>query len=183
MPRTEPRPPTQMTEASLAAAAEFYLSRYASSSGNLKQVLVRKVRRSARHYGDDPAPLLEAVDAVVARHLASGAVDDPLYAESQIRKLRRRGASARAITQRLAAKGVPRDIIGDAEIGGDGDDALAAVQLARRRRLGPFRLENRADHRQKDMAALGRAGFSRGLATRIVDAADADALEAILAPD
>ena len=45
MPHKKPKPPTRMTETSLANAALFYLSRYASSSGNLRRVLMRKVAR------------------------------------------------------------------------------------------------------------------------------------------
>ena len=55
--RKTPKPPTRMTETSLANAALFYLSRYASSSGNLRRVLMRKVARSAAYHGDDPAAL------------------------------------------------------------------------------------------------------------------------------
>jgi regulatory protein len=102
-----------MTETSLAAAALFYLSRYASSSGNLRRVLMRKVARSAAYYSDDPAALRPAVDALVAKHAGAGAIDDALYAESQTRALRRRGGSARAIIQKLNAKGVPAEIVAE----------------------------------------------------------------------
>jgi regulatory protein len=182
MPRSEPRPPARMSEAALAEAAVFYLSRYASSSGNLRQVLRRKLVRSARHYGDDPEPLMAAIDALVARHVANGAVNDANFAETQIRKLRRRGGSGRAILQRLAAKGVPADVIAEtgAASGGGVEDIGAAIQLARRRRLGPFRDSRREDHRQRDMAILGRAGFDYATAAKIVDAADADALTELL---
>ncbi len=181
MPRTEPRPPARMSEAALADAAVFYLSRYASSSGNLRQVLLRKLNRSARHYGDDPAPLLEIIDRLVALHVASGAVNDGNFAETQMRKLRRRGGSGRAIAQRLAAKGVPAEII--AETGAAGEplaDLRAAIHLARRRHLGPFRAEGRADNRQRDMAILGRAGFDYATAAMVVDAADDEALDDLL---
>src|ERR1700744_6103939 len=83
MPYKKPKPPSRMTETSLANAALFYLSRYASSSGNLRRVLMHKVARSAAHYGDDPAALKPAVEALVAKHAGSGAINDTLYAESQ----------------------------------------------------------------------------------------------------
>ena len=183
MPRKKPKPPTRMTETSLANAALFYLSRYASSSGNLRRVLIRKVHRSAAFYGDDPAPLKSVVDRLVASHTQSGAVNDALYAESQTRTLRRRGGSTRAIVQKLNAKGVPAEIVAGAaaalaeEEGGDLD---AAYRLARRRRLGPFRSGGREEHRQRDMAALGRAGFDYQVAAAIVDAEDVESLAARL---
>jgi regulatory protein len=174
-----------MSEATLTEAALFYLSRYASSSGNLRQVLTRKLNRSARHYGDDPAPLRGVIDRLVALHVASGAVDDANFAETQTRKLRRRGGSSRAIAQRLAAKGVPAEVISATGASSDGPmaDLLAAIHLARRRHLGPFRADGRADHRQRDMAVLGRAGFDYGTAARIVDAEDEDALAEMLSPE
>jgi len=181
--RKKPRPPTRMTETSLEASALFYLSRYASSSGNLRRVLMRKVARSTAYHGDDPAPLKPVVEALVARHCGTGAVNDSLYAESQTRALRRRGGSTRAIMQKLNAKGVPAEIVAETaaalaeEEGGDLD---AAFRFARRRRLGPFRTSGREEHRQRDMAALGRAGFEYQVAAAIVDAEDIESLEARL---
>ena len=167
-----------MTETALNNAALFYLSRFASSSGNLRRVLMRKVTRSAAHYGDDPAPFKPVVDALVAKYTANGAINDTLYAESQARSLRRRGGSARVIVQKLSAKGVPAEIVAETASGlsEDGGDAAAALRLAKRRRLGPFRTANRTENRQKDMAALGRAGFEYQVAAKIVDAEDVEAL-------
>jgi regulatory protein len=172
-----------MSETSLEASALFYLSRYASSSGNLRRVLMRKVARSAAFYGDDPAPLKPIVEALVARHCGTGAVNDALYAESQTRALRRRGGSARAIMQKLNAKGVPADVIAEtaaAMAEEEGGDLHAACRFARRRRLGPFRSGGREENRQRDMAALGRAGFEYQVAETIVDAKDVESLEARL---
>jgi regulatory protein len=185
MPYKKPKPPTRMTETSLANAALFYLSRYASSSGNLRQVLMRKVARSAAFYGDDPAPLKPIVDALVARHTQSGAVNDILYAESQTRALRRRGGSTRAIVQKLNAKGVPAEIIAEtaSELAEEGGDLEAAYRLAQRRRLGPFRTGDRAENRQRDMATLGRAGFGYQIAAAIIDAEDLESLAEGLAED
>ena len=51
------------------------------------------------------------------------------------------------------------------------------MAFARRRRLGPFRTAGRAEHRDKDLAALGRVGFSYQMAKRVVDAEDPDNIE------
>jgi len=171
-----------MSETTLAEAALSYLSRYASSSGNLRQVLRRKIMRSARHYGDDPAPLLDVAETILARHTANGAIDDTVYAETQARKLRRRGGSARAIGQRLSAKGVPGEIVAETalSLNEPGEDRMAALVFARRRRLGPFRVGPRADHRQRDLAAMGRAGFDYAVATTIIDAPDTDDLDELI---
>jgi len=167
-----------MTEPKLAEAALFYLSRYASSSGNLRRVLMRKVARSAAFYGDDPEPLKPVVDALVTRYAQNGAVDDTVYAEAQVRKLRRRGSSARLILQNLGAKGVPADVIAEtaSTLSEEAGDPAAALRFAQRRRLGPFRRGDRAEYRQRDMAALGRVGFDYQTAALIVDAEDVETL-------
>lgn len=60
-------------------------------------------------------------------------------------------------------------------------DLAAAIKLARKRRLGPFRLpEKRAEMRAKDMAALARAGFDFDTARRVIDADSVDGLEELL---
>jgi regulatory protein len=167
-----------MTPVTLAEAALFYLSRYATSSGNLRRVLARKVARSAAHYGDDAAALRPIIDDLVAHHARTGAVNDSLYAESQIRKQRQRGKSARLIVQSLGAKGVPADVVEEAAdtLREEQGDLAAAVRLAKRKRLGPFRAGGRAENRQRDLGALGRAGFDYHLAAKVIDAASADTL-------
>ena len=65
-----------------------------------------------------------------------------------------------------------------AEEQGGNPEMTAALAYARRRRLGPYRPEaERADHRDKDMAALGRQGFAYDLVRRIIQAEDPQALE------
>ena len=45
----------------------------------------------------------------------------------------------------------------------------AAHALARRRKLGPYRPGERSAYREKDLAALARAGFSFGIAREVID--------------
>ena len=105
----------------------------------------------------------------------AGVLDDRTYATARALSLHRRGASARAIRANLLAKGVPGDLIDEA-LGALSEEAAeaelaAAVTYARRRRLGPFRdTDARPEARQKDLAALSRAGFSYGVALKVVDA-------------
>ena len=54
----------------------------------------------------------------------------------------------------------------------------AAVALARRRHLGPYRpLTERKDRRNRDLAAMARAGFDYDVARKVIDAIDVDALD------
>jgi regulatory protein len=174
-----------MTPAALAEAALFYLSRYATSSGNLRRVLARKVAKSAAHHGDDASAFAPIIDDLVAQHVKAGSVNDMLYAESQVRKQRNRGRSARLIVQSLGVKGLPGEVVTDiaAALREEDGDMAAAIQLAKRRRLGPFRLANRSEQRQRDLATLGRAGFGYHLAAKVIDAADTEALAEMLDAD
>src|SRR5690606_18189362 len=137
--------------------------RFASSAANLKRVLMRRVERSARAHGTDRAEGAALVEALVARFERAGLVDDKVYAEGRAAALLRRGAAPRAIRAALRAKGVAGDVIDAAlaTLDGDGDPEIrAAVALARRRRLGPYRpAEARRERRDRDLAAMARAGF------------------------
>src|SRR5579883_302814 len=180
-PRKGPR---LATARYLENAALHYLERFASSSANLKRVLMRKVARSARFHGTDPAEGERLVDGIIVRYLEAGLLDDRAYAAQKAASLRRRGGSRYGIRGKLVQKGVEAELIQSTldqldEEEGDGDLA-AACALIRRRRLGPYRApETRAEHRQKDLAALARAGFGLDLARRVLAAADPEALEAM----
>ena len=165
-PRKPPRP---VTEAFLQRAALAYLERYSSSSENLRRVLRRKVEKRCRLRGEEAEPFYRLVDEVVSKSLRGGLVDDARYAEARVSALRRRGGSARAIGAKLARKGVDRTTIAAALEAHAGDDDEAAHALARRRKLGPYRLGEREAFRDKDRAALARAGFSFAVARRVID--------------
>lgn len=186
MTRDQPparKPPRRVTAQYLENAALHYLQRFASSSASLRRVLMRKVERSAQAHGTDPAEGARWVEDLIARYLRSGLLNDTAYAEMRAASLHRRGASTRAIREKLSAKGIGRDEADraleslDEEVEGD-LNLTAALALARRRRLGPYRLpEKRAEFRDKDLAALGRAGFAYDIARRVVDAEDPDSVE------
>lgn len=162
--------PRQVTPAYLQRAALAYLEKYASSAENLRRVLRRKVDKRCRLRGEDPAEFQDMIDEVVAKSLRTGLIDDTRYAEARVATLRRRGGSARAIQAKLSAKGVDRATIAAALEGGEEDDEeKAARAFARRRKLGPFRPGERAPYRDKDLAALARAGFRFDIARQIVD--------------
>lgn len=182
-----PKPARLVTPDYLDRAALHYLERYASSSANLRRVLLSKVRRSAQQHGTDPAEGNRWVDSLIERYQRSGLLNDALYAEAKATGLQRRGGSTRRIRQTLMAKGVDEAhveaALGELEGMDVGTaDLTAALAYARRRRLGPFRTdrggtgEERKARRDKDVAALARAGFDLDTARRVIDADDADAL-------
>lgn len=176
------RGPRKVTAKSLENAALFYLERFATSAENLRRVLARRVERSARLHGTDPAEGALWIDALIAKFTGINLLDDALYAEARVRSLRRGGASRRAIALRLRQKGVDGDTIDAALTVADETaeepEKAAAARLARKRRLGPYRpAETRRDNRERDLAALARAGFSYDVALAIIDAEGVEELE------
>ncbi|MDJ0684002.1 MAG: RecX family transcriptional regulator [Alphaproteobacteria bacterium] len=186
------RTPKKATPERLERAALHYLERFASSSENLRRVLMRRVARSAQFHAAEAGPDEDragaaSVDEIIQRFLRAGLLDDRAYAEARAASLHRRGASLRAIRMKLAQKGVDaetaeaaletlrRTLAEDADPGAD-PDFQAALNYARRRRLGPFRSKDRADHRDRDLAALGRQGFSYDIARQIIEAENATSL-------
>lgn len=145
----------------------------------LRRTLARRVEKRARLRGEDPAAFAEMIAATVARAVSAGLVDDARFTETRVATLRRRGTSSRGVSAKLAAKGVPRDVVEaamqaerDAVPDGEGAniEAQAAWAYAKRRRLGPFRRQDqRVSYRDRDLAALARAGFAYALARRVVD--------------
>jgi regulatory protein len=164
----------------LLAAAMRHLERYSCSVEGLRRVLRRKLTRTRRRDGaeaDDPADAA-ATEAVVTRLLAAGLIDDRRFAEGRVATLTRQGRSLRTIGAYLAACGVAADIVTDvltpvieeARAASSDPDLAAARALVKRRRLGPFRTaEQRLANRRRDLATLGRAGFSYDIARQVVD--------------
>jgi regulatory protein len=175
--------PRKITAQRLENIALHYLGRYASSSANLRRVLLRRVERAAAAHGADPAEGAKLVEDLVARYLRSGLIDDRAYAAQKAASLQRRGASRFGITGKLRQQGVAGALIADAlqglaEQGGAASELASACALVRRRRLGPYREKaRRTAMRDKDLAALSRAGFSFEVARRVLAAPDVAAVE------
>ncbi|MEM5585131.1 regulatory protein RecX [Roseibium sp. AS2] len=155
----------------LNRSALHYLERYSSSAANLRKVLERKVLKACNHLDLNPADYVGMIDAAVESFVRNGLVDDKAYAETKVSGLRRRGGSKRKIEAHLSAKGVDRDII--ASVLGDDDHSEEETGhiFARRRRLGPYRTgADRTARRDKDLAAMCRAGFAFETARKVIDA-------------
>lgn len=187
--RKRRRGPRKATAKSLENGALFYLERFATSRANLKRVMMRRVERSARHHGTDPDEGAQIIEDLLDKFERLGLLDDAAYAEMRVRGLRRRGASKRMITAQLRQKGLAGEAIEAAleaheeESDAENSELEAAVTLARKRRLGPFRpAEAGKENREKDLATLARAGFSYDTALAVIDAESVEELEERLIP-
>jgi regulatory protein len=167
-----------ITPTSLQNAATFYLERYPSSADKLRRILQRRVAKARLLDAPVMDQVEQAIEATVAKFVAAGVVDDKSFADTKVRALHRRGTSGRLMRHKLKAAGIDDETLDHALAGLDreldGDAAArewqAAISLARRRRLGPFRkAEARAEHRMRDLAAMARAGFGYALAKKVID--------------
>ena len=168
--------PRRMNEARLERIAVAHLERFGSSVANLRMVLRRRIAKSCDHHDDDPARFDAPLEELLVRLERMGLLDDRRYGESVVRIGRGRGQSGRAIRAKLRQKGLDPALCDELLGGGDSDadtdpEFEAAWRYARRRRIGPFRLdpELRREQRQRDLAALGRRGFGYGVAQSVID--------------
>ena len=151
----------------LERAAVYYLERYSSSSENLRRVLTRKARRRA---GIASGPdIVAMISETVAKAVRSGLVDDAAYAGAKLNTLLCRGASIRSARASLAAKGVAPDTVAAALSDNAPNDAAQARRYAERKRLGPYRHPPDPAKRERDLAALCRAGFPYRLAVAALE--------------
>jgi regulatory protein len=207
--RPDKRPVKLPTPSRLANIALHYLSKYAASEASLRRVLQNRIRRASMR---DPAfaadaekhaQLKTAIETIIETHKKTGAINDAAYAETKANALRRSGKSRRAIEQKLGGKGVARNLITAAldesdglndDIGPDAEpntarhaDLKAAIRLAQKRRLGPYRnplttskITDEARHK-REVATMARAGFSFDIIKKVLSAdGDGDSLDAII---
>ena len=180
------KPARPITAKYLNNVAAYYLDRYPSTAEGLRRVLNRRVRKAEVFDAPIMENVKEAIEAVVAKFVGAGVIDEKAFAQTKARSLHRRGTSGRLTRQKLKMAGVDNSTVDNAmEALGEelhADPAQrewrAAAAYARRRRLGPYRAEkDRAERRLRDLASMARGGFAYDLAKKVIDAASVDALD------
>ena len=170
----------------LQNAATYYLERYPSTAEGLRRVLNRRVRKAEAFDAPVMENVQQAISAIVQKFVDAGMIDDQAFAQTKARALHRRGSSTRLMRQKLQHAGVDAETLDKAMVGLDEElhvdpvrrELTAAIALARRRKLGPFRQgKDRKDKRDRDLAAMARGGFAYALARKVIDATDVDALD------
>lgn len=166
------RVPKPLDSARLEELALAYVARFATSAAKLEAYLRRKLRERGWAGEDEPG-----LAALVDRFVRNGYVDDRAFALARGGSLLRRGYGRRRIDQALGAAGIAEDLRDEAR-GSVAAQRSAALALARKRGFGPFSaVELDRPRREKQVAALLRAGHPLDSARRIVDAEAIAALE------
>ena len=150
-----------------------YVARFATSAARLEGYLARKLHE--RGWDGDAQP---DVGATVERLVRLGYVDDEAYARARSGGLLRRGYGQRRIGQALYAAGIDEEVR-DAVRPARREARAAALAMARKRRFGPFG-SGECDRalREKQVAAMLRAGHPLDSARQLVDDPSVDAAEA-----
>lgn len=164
------RMPKPLDSARLEELALAYVARFATSAAKLEGYLARKLRERGWD-GEGEAP----VAALVARFVAAGYVDDAAFARAKSGSLLRRGYGQRRIGQALHAAGIAEDVREEVRAG-EGEQRRAALAMAIKRGFGPFgRQAPDRPQREKQIAALLRAGHRLDSARELVNAASIEA--------
>lgn len=171
------RQPRPLDKGGLEDLALHYAARFATSGAKLEAYLARKIRERGVMEGGEPLD----PQGVVARLIELKYVDDEAYARARASGLLRRGYGGRRVDQALQAAGISEDLRAEAapqEL----QSRRAALSLARKRGFGPFGLEplDRAK-REKQIAAMIRAGHGFDAARAVIDAQTIEQVEQWLA--
>ena len=167
------KPPRPLDGVRLEEMALAYVARFMVPAAKLEAYLARKLRECG--WAEETPP---PVAALVARFVAAGYVDDAAWARARSSSLLRRGYGGRRIEQTLAAASIAEDLRAQVRAG-EGDARRAALALARKRRFGPFGDGDRdRARRERQIAAMLRAGHRLDSARQLVDAASEEAAEA-----
>jgi regulatory protein len=165
-----------LDRARLEELALGYVARFSTTRARLETYLRRKLRERGWD-GEEEPPLA----ALAERLCAAGYIDDAAYARARSGSLLRRGYGAWRVDQALGAAGIDaelrRALRPDA-----GEERRAALALAKKRGFGPFgpsgplgRGPPDRARREKQLAAMLRAGHRLDSARELVDAPSVEA--------
>ncbi|WP_229660395.1 regulatory protein RecX [Croceicoccus pelagius] len=163
-----------MTPIMLEELAVAYVARFATSAKALERYCRRKLRERGWEGQEEGTPAPD-VAALVSRFVEKRYVDDEEFARLRTGSLLRRGYGARRVGAALDQAGIAGEDRHDIS---QADRRHAALRMAEKRRFGPFGADGApADDRavrEKQIAAMIRAGHSLDAARELVDAPDQD---------
>lgn len=170
------RPTPPLTASWLCTEAMRHLQRWPASERRVRRLMWKRVGRAQGFHGGTKADAAPLVEEAVASLINGGVLDDGRFARLWVVSLRRRGTSARMISKKLREKGVDghhiQAALADYEDDNGADpERVSAAAYAKRRRLGPYRVphDDSRERRAKDLASMGRAGFSYGVSKDVLD--------------
>lgn len=165
------RPAKKITPQRLKNIGLYYLKRFESSVENLRSVLQKRVNQYAKENPEfNKKEAYQWVENVLAEFEKLHYLDDERFTEIKVRHYLAVGKPARYIQNKLREKGIANAQIDEMLDDFGYNPQEMALKLAKRKKIGPFRPneEARKLNRQKDMAALIRAGFDYDVVSEIM---------------
>ena len=170
--RRQRKAPKPLDKTRLEDLALGYVARFSTTAAKLRTYLRRKLRERGWDGEEEPD-----LDTLIARFVDRKYVDDAVYARGKSDALLRRGYGARRIDQALNHAGVAEGLR-NAHAPDDYAQREAALALARRRRFGPYaRDEVDRAIREKQLAAMVRAGHGFAIAREVLELKNEDAAQ------
>ena len=172
------RPRKPLTVGEIEDLALAYVARFTTTAQGLRRYLTRKLRE--RGWADEETQVpTDVAEVLVSRFVSLGYVNDADYARAKTTGLLRRGYGARRVGAALAAAGVDAE---DRTAIAEGEARRAALRMAIKRGFGPFSADGMPPTdkamREKQIAAMLRAGHGMHSARLLVGATDAAAVRA-----
>ena len=183
--------PKPITVKQIEWASDRYLGRYIATESQLRRVLQRRLMRNWRKRGEKVTEEErqmgeDLVSAQVKKVMDTGRIKDDKVALMWVEHYTNRGKSVPFIRMKLREKGVDNQIIDDSiqQIHSQMQDPAleAAVVYARKRRFGAYRNDpaKQAERKQKDIAAMMRAGHRYDVVSRVLDCQSIDEIEELV---
>ncbi len=155
--------PPPLDAAALERLALRYVERFATTRARLAAYLARKIRERG---WDGAAADLETL---VEKLAELGYIDDRAFGEARAAAMGRRGLGKRRVTGALHHDGIDEADSAAIVPAVEARAVETALAFARRKRIGPFAADQAERAvREKQIAAMIRAGHDFALARRIV---------------
>lgn len=155
--------PPPLDAAALERLALRYVERFATTRARLAAYLARKIRERG---WDGAAADLETL---VEKLAELGYIDDRAFGEARAAAMGRRGLGKRRVTGALHNDGIDEADSAAIVPAVEARAVETALAFARRKRIGPFAADQAERAvREKQIAAMIRAGHDFALARRIV---------------
>ena len=156
---------TNYSKENIKKYALNYLNRYASSKKNLKNVLLRKIKKFNNNEKEIKIHIKNILDELQKENI----INDEKFANSIAFNYAQTGKSKKFIKFKLLQKGINIDDINNAlqnlEEENPDFEIQSAIHFARKKKLGKF---GNSLNKKNDLSKMARAGFTYEIIKKVI---------------
>ena len=156
---------TNYSKENIKKYALNYLNRYASSKKNLKNVLLRKIKKFNNNEKEIKIHIKNILDELQKENI----INDEKFANSIAFNYAQTGKSKKFIKFKLLQKGINIDDINNAlqnlEEENPDFEIQSAIHFARKKKLGKF---GNSLNKKNDLSKMARAGFNYDIIKKVI---------------